>query len=55
MSENDKEHEAFKKLGEEMGLDMTMHPLYLLYLSVQTDKYLKIFKAGYTAGEANTP
>jgi len=50
MTENDNEHKAFEKMGEEMGLDLHMHPLHLLYLNTQTANYLEIFKAGYSAG-----
>lgn len=51
MTEGDNEHKAFEKLGEELGLDMAMHSLHLLYLSVQTQNTLHIFKAGYSAGK----
>jgi hypothetical protein len=58
MTENDQEHKAFEALGKDMGLDMSMHPLHLLYLNPLTDKYLDIFKAGYAANveiEAERP
>ncbi len=53
MTEGDNEHKAFQKAGSEMGLDMEMHPLHLLYLNPQTASYLVIFKAGYTAGKTD--
>ena len=32
MRQNDSEHKAFEEMGKEMGLDLEMHPLHLLYL-----------------------
>ena len=49
MKQNDEEHMAFEKMGIEMGLDLEMHPLHLLYLNPKTHNYLQIFKAGYAA------
>ena len=49
MTLGDEEHKAFEKLGSQMGLDMEMHPLHLIYLNPQTANYLLAFKAGYAA------
>ena len=52
MKQGDKQHLAFEKLGKEMGFDMSMHPMFLLYLNSETDKFLKVFKAGWEAKES---
>jgi len=52
MKEHDEEHLAFEKMGIEMGLDLEMHPLHLLYLNPKTHNYLQIFKAGYAANQS---
>ena len=54
MRQGDKQHLAFEKLGKEMGLDMSMHPMFLLYLNSETDKFLKVFKAGWEAKESSS-
>lgn len=50
MTENDPEHQAFELFCKSNGLDRTMHPLHLLYLHAETQKALKAFKAGWSAG-----
>jgi hypothetical protein len=54
MKQGDEQHLAFEKLGKEMGFDMSMHPMFLLYLDRDTSKFLEVFKAGWEAKEAST-
>ena len=49
MKENDPQHKAFIKFAEEYELDLTIHPLHLLYLDAKTHLALLAFQAGYKA------
>lgn len=49
MTYNDEEHKAFQKLGKEMDWDMSLHPMFLIYLDNKTAERLIVFKRGYAA------
>lgn len=52
MKEGDAEHLAFEQYGRTNNLDLSMHPLHLLYLDPNTSDALKVWKVAFLAGQA---
>lgn len=52
MRENDAEHLAFEVYGRTHNIDLSTHPLHLLYLNPQTQQLLGIWRASWQASKA---